>query len=118
MVLGGRILWLGRQGSNLFILNQTLNYCNHSVAYRYASVMLADRDALDRRVLTRLARLLALLAPSAVRILMDGVPLRAGHLTGWRGRVGAVLEDDLLLAGTFADNIAGFEGGADQRSIS
>ena len=73
---------------------------------------------MDRRVLTRLARLLVLLAPSAVRILMDGVPLRAGHLTGWRGRVGAVLEDDLLLAGTFADNIAGFEGGADQRSIS
>ncbi len=67
---------------------------------------------------TTLARLLlGLLTPSAGRILIDGVPLGAGNLAEWRSRVGAVLQDDLLFAGTFADNIAGFDPATDQSSI-
>jgi ATP-binding cassette subfamily B protein RaxB len=67
---------------------------------------------------TTLARLLlGLLTPSTGRILIDGVPLGAGNLADWRSRVGAVLQDDLLFAGTFADNIAGFDDSADQTAI-
>ena len=67
---------------------------------------------------TTLARLLlGLLTPGAGRILIDGVPLGATNLAEWRSRVGAVLQDDLLFAGSFADNIASFDGGADQDAI-
>lgn len=67
---------------------------------------------------TTLARLLlGLLTPIAGRILIDGVPLGPGNLAAWRRRVGAVLQDDLLFAGTFADNIAGFDSAADPSSI-
>jgi ATP-binding cassette subfamily B protein RaxB len=67
---------------------------------------------------TTLARLLlGLLTPSAGRILIDNVPLGPGNLAEWRSRVGAVLQDDLLFAGTFADNIASFDNGADQDEI-
>ncbi|HEX7855736.1 MAG TPA: peptidase domain-containing ABC transporter [Sphingobium sp.] len=67
---------------------------------------------------TTLARLLlGLLTPSAGRILIDNVPLGPGNLAEWRLRVGAVLQDDLLFAGTFADNIASFDHSADQEDI-
>jgi ATP-binding cassette, subfamily B, bacterial CvaB/MchF/RaxB len=58
---------------------------------------------------TLLRILLGLLPPTAGRILIDGVPLTSHNLASWRSRIGAVLQDDLLFAGTFADNIAAFD---------
>ncbi len=59
---------------------------------------------------TTLVRLmLGLLAPSAGQITVDGVPLGPATLSAWRGRIGAVLQDDHLLTGTLADNIAFFD---------
>ena len=67
---------------------------------------------------TTLVRLmLGLLPPSAGQIAIDGVPLGAATLAAWRARVGAVLQDDLLLTGTLADNIAFFDTSPDQPRV-
>jgi ATP-binding cassette subfamily B protein RaxB len=66
---------------------------------------------------TLLRILLGLLPPSGGRILIDGVPLTPHTLAAWRSRIGAVLQDDLLFAGTFADNIAAFDQRYDQAQV-
>lgn len=66
---------------------------------------------------TLLRILLGLLPPSSGRILIDGVPLTPHNLASWRSRIGAVLQDDLLFAGTFADNIAAFDQHYDQEQV-
>ena len=59
---------------------------------------------------TTLFRLvLGLLSPQFGRVMIDGVPLTTATMAGWRARIGAVLQDDCLLTGTIADNIAFFD---------
>lgn len=53
--------------------------------------------------------LLGLLDPSAGVVLVDGVPLASYGRRAFRENVAAVLQDDVLFAGTIADNVAGFE---------
>lgn len=53
--------------------------------------------------------LVGLLDPTAGTVLIDGVPLPAYGRRAFRAHVAAVLQDDLLFAGTIADNVAGFE---------
>jgi ATP-binding cassette subfamily B protein RaxB len=67
---------------------------------------------------TLLRVLLGLLAPQMGRLLIDGVPLTGATMSAWRGRIGAVLQDDCLLAGTIADNIAFFDPAADRAQIA
>jgi len=59
--------------------------------------------------------LLGLLQPTSGNILVDGVPLGPATLAGWRGRIAAVMQDDYLLTGTLADNIAFFDPFPDER---
>ena len=67
---------------------------------------------------TTLMRLmLGLLPPSSGRILIDGVPLGPATCGGWRARIGALLQDDILLTGTLADNIAFFDARLDQERV-
>lgn len=66
---------------------------------------------------TLLRVLLGLLPPTSGRVLIDGVPLGPDIMAGWRGRVGAVLQDDHLLTGTLADNISFFDHAADEARI-
>ena len=67
---------------------------------------------------TTLFRLmLGLLEPQLGRIIVDGVPLGNATMAGWRRRIGAVLQDDCLLTGTIADNIAFFDPAADRDRI-
>jgi len=61
--------------------------------------------------------LLGLLAPSSGRILVDNVPLGPATLSGWRSRIGAVMQDDSLLTGTLADNISFFDPRIDQKCV-
>ena len=61
--------------------------------------------------------LLGLLTPQLGRVLIDEVPLTAATMAAWRGRVGVVLQDDCLLTGTIADNIAFFDAGAQRETI-
>ncbi len=67
---------------------------------------------------TTLMRLmLGLLPPGSGRILIDGVPLGPATCGGWRARIGALLQDDILLTGTLADNIAFFDAKLDQERV-
>jgi ATP-binding cassette subfamily B protein RaxB len=61
--------------------------------------------------------LLGLLPPSNGRIAIDGAPLGPATYGSWRGRIGAVLQDDVLLTGTLADNIAFFDAKLDQDQV-
>ncbi len=66
---------------------------------------------------TLMRLLLGLLPPTAGRISIDKVPLGPATAAAWRGRIGAVMQDDHLLTGTLADNIAFFDPHLDQANV-
>ncbi|HEX8380695.1 MAG TPA: peptidase domain-containing ABC transporter [Allosphingosinicella sp.] len=53
--------------------------------------------------------LLGLLEPMGGDVLIDGIPLARYGRRAFRENVAVVLQDDLLFAGTIAENVAGFE---------
>jgi ATP-binding cassette subfamily B protein RaxB len=53
--------------------------------------------------------MLGLLTPTQGKMIVDGVPLGPSSMSGWRSRVGAVMQDDYLLTGTLLDNICFFD---------
>ena len=61
--------------------------------------------------------LLGLLTPTSGKLLIDDKPLTPATTAAWRARIGAVLQDDHLLTGTLADNIAFFDTAPDDRVI-
>jgi ATP-binding cassette subfamily B protein RaxB len=61
--------------------------------------------------------LLGLLQPAAGKIHVDNVPLGPATMAAWRGRIAAVMQDDYLLSGTLADNIAFFDPFPDQQNV-
>ncbi len=52
---------------------------------------------------------LGLLDPTAGEVLVDGVPLAQYGKAAFRHQVGAIMQDDLLYAGSIAENIAPFD---------
>lgn len=66
---------------------------------------------------TLLKILLGLLEPSEGDVLFGGVPLRDLGLSTARAWVGAVMQDDALLAGSIADNIGFFDVDLDRARI-
>jgi ATP-binding cassette subfamily B protein len=67
-------------------------------------VALVGRSGAGKTTIARL--LLGLYQPSRGRILIDGIDLRQMDLTTYRRQVAVVLQENLLLGGTIADNIA------------
>jgi ABC-type bacteriocin/lantibiotic exporter with double-glycine peptidase domain len=67
-------------------------------------VALMGRSGLGKSTIARL--LLGLLRPTRGRILVDGHDLVEWDLRDYRRQVGATLQENILLAGTVADNIA------------
>jgi ATP-binding cassette subfamily B protein RaxB len=61
--------------------------------------------------------MLGLLNPTSGQVLIDGVPLGPATNSAWRQRIGAVMQDDSLLTGTLADNIAFFDTRLDQARV-
>jgi len=57
---------------------------------------------------TLIKLLLGMHAPSEGELLIDGSPLAAVGRRQWRAAVGTVLQDDVLFAGSIADNISFF----------
>ena len=53
--------------------------------------------------------ILGVLAPTEGEVLIDGIPIRRLGLAQYRRLIGAVLQDDHLLAGSIAENIAFFD---------
>lgn len=80
-----------------------------------ALVAIVGLSGAGKTTLMRL--LLGLLTPQMGRIRIDGVPLTGATMSAWRGRIGAVLQDDCLLAGTIADNIAFFDPAARREHV-
>ncbi|MGY2048536.1 peptidase domain-containing ABC transporter [Methylobacterium sp. JK268] len=66
---------------------------------------------------TLLKILAGLSAPSGGQVLLDGLPLSATGLSAHRERVGCVLQDDRLFAGSIFENIAGFDPEADPQWV-
>ena len=67
---------------------------------------------------TLLKLVMGLYAPTKGRILIDGEPLSAIGIRDWRARIGVVMQDDILLSGTIADNISFFDPEADMRRVA
>jgi ATP-binding cassette subfamily B protein RaxB len=61
--------------------------------------------------------MLGLLPPTSGQLLVDGAPLGPATNGNWRARIGAVLQDDVLLTGTLSDNIAFFDPKIDQERV-
>ncbi|MEQ9258541.1 MAG: peptidase domain-containing ABC transporter [Roseovarius sp.] len=67
---------------------------------------------------TTLLKLLAgLLEPSSGTVLADGVPIARLGGEAWRARLGVVMQDDVLFAGSIADNISFFAAESDPERI-
>ncbi|MBC9178860.1 peptidase domain-containing ABC transporter [Roseomonas ludipueritiae] len=63
-----------------------------------------------------LLRIMAgLIPPTSGQVLVDGIPLSTLGPAAHRQRVGCVLQDDRLFAGSIAENIAGFDPNPDER---
>lgn len=66
---------------------------------------------------TFLKLLLGLLEPTAGHIELEGAPANAERWRSWRSGVGFVSQDDRLLAGSIAENIAFFDVQMDMRRV-
>ena len=66
---------------------------------------------------TLLKLLLGLLAPTEGEVLIDGIPIQRIGLSAYRSLTGAVLQEDSLLAGSIGENIAFFNGDADDERV-
>jgi ATP-binding cassette, subfamily B, bacterial CvaB/MchF/RaxB len=80
-----------------------------------AFVAIVGASGAGKTTLMRL--LLGLMAPTSGRMLIDGRLLSPASAGPWRARIGAVLQDDQLLSGTLADNIAFFDERPDEGRI-
>ena len=66
---------------------------------------------------TLLKLLLGLLRPTEGKLLVNGKALTPAGLASYRERVGSVMQDDTLFAGTLAENIAFFDPRIDQERV-
>lgn len=66
---------------------------------------------------TLLKLLLGLQAPRGGAILLDGLPASPERWRAWRAHVGVVFQDDRLLSGSIADNIAFFDPDLDMTRV-
>jgi ATP-binding cassette, subfamily B, bacterial CvaB/MchF/RaxB len=66
---------------------------------------------------TLLKIMMGLLEPSYGQVLVDGKPLASHGLHQWRQRIGSVAQDDVLYAGSLAENIAFFDPEIDMERV-
>lgn len=66
---------------------------------------------------TLLKIMLGLLTPSEGQVLYGGIPVGHLGLANVRRRIGTVMQDDVLLTGTLAENICFFDAAPNQRRI-
>ena len=78
-------------------------------------VAIIGESGAGKSTLVRL--LLGLMPPTAGKLMVDGKQLTPAQVGNWRGRIGAVMQDDQLLSGTLADNICFFEDRPNQSRI-
>lgn len=66
---------------------------------------------------TLIKLMMGLLKPSAGEVLVDGVDIHRGLLVDYRRQTAAVMQDDVLLSGSLADNISFFDPQPDPQRI-
>jgi ATP-binding cassette subfamily B protein RaxB len=66
---------------------------------------------------TLLNIMMGLLEPSYGQVLVDGKPLASFGLQQWRQSIGSVAQDDVLFAGSLAENIAFFDPEIDMEQV-
>ncbi len=66
---------------------------------------------------TLLKIMMGVYEPTEGQIVVDGYPLRVFGLRAFRSRIGVVMQDDQLLSGSIADNVAFFDPNADQDRV-
>ncbi|WP_218583754.1 peptidase domain-containing ABC transporter [Pseudomonas akapageensis] len=79
------------------------------------SVAIVGRSGCGKTTLFKL--MLGLLSPTEGDILIGGIPLRQLGLQALRSLVGAVMQEDQLLAGSLSENIACFDPEANQDRV-
>lgn len=66
---------------------------------------------------TLLRVLLGLVPPTEGEVLYGGIPIRLLGLQNYRRQIGSVMQEDLLLSGSIADNITFFDVASDQEQV-
>ncbi|MBV6845780.1 peptidase domain-containing ABC transporter [Xanthomonas campestris pv. paulliniae] len=66
---------------------------------------------------TLLKLLIGIMSPVHGEIFYDGLSAESLRIENFRGQIGVVMQDDMLVAGTLADNICFFEPGAEHDDI-
>lgn len=91
-----------------------LDGCDFTVAPG-ESVALVGPSGQGKTTLAKV--LLGLLAPQEGAVLVDGVDVRRFGLRHFRDRIGCVMQEDILFAGSIADNICFFDAQPDHARI-
>lgn len=79
------------------------------------SVAIAGRSGCGKSTLASL--LLGIHRPQRGQILVNGQPIESLGLEHWRQHVGTVMQDDVLFAGSIAENISFFDPRTDRRRL-
>ncbi|MEE4408886.1 MULTISPECIES: peptidase domain-containing ABC transporter [unclassified Serratia (in: enterobacteria)] len=91
-----------------------INHCNFSIRPG-ESVAIIGPSGQGKTTLAKL--LLGLLKPESGIITIDGLDIRKIGMHNYRERIGCVMQDDILFAGSIADNICFFDSVPDQALI-
>ncbi len=91
-----------------------LEECSFSIAPG-ESVALVGPSGEGKTTMAKI--LLGLLTPESGSVTINGVDIRQLGLHGYRERIGCVMQDDILFAGSIADNICFFDPQPDQARI-
>ncbi|VWD47735.1 toxin secretion ABC transporter ATP-binding protein [Burkholderia contaminans] len=91
-----------------------LDNCSFSIAPG-ESVALAGPSGQGKTTMAKV--LLGLLVPEHGTVTVDGIDIRKAGLSAYRERIGSVMQDDILFAGSIADNICFFETQPDHARI-
>lgn len=75
-------------------------------------IAIAGPSGIGKTTLVKL--MMGLLEPSTGKVLIDGLNLQAATLANYRRQMAAVMQDDVLLSGSLAENIALFDPDLDQ----
>jgi ATP-binding cassette, subfamily B, bacterial CvaB/MchF/RaxB len=79
------------------------------------SVAIAGASGCGKTTLVSL--LLGIYQPQRGQILVDGMPIDQLGLSNWRDQIGTVMQDDVLFAGSIAENIAFFDPQLDRARV-
>ncbi|HEF5869481.1 TPA: peptidase domain-containing ABC transporter [Burkholderia cenocepacia] len=91
-----------------------LDNCSFSIAAG-ESVAIAGPSGQGKTTMAKI--LLGLLVPERGTVTVDGIDIRKLGLRAYRERIGSVMQDDILFAGSVADNICFFDAQPDHARI-